>query len=452
MIQMKRHKILSFLLALIVSLALWVYAVTFVNPNDTISISDVRVRITGMASLEADGLMLTGGEEQFVDVEIAGRRSDLKELNSGNMEAIADVSNIDGPGTFEVSWTISPPASVASGDIRLVSSSSNRISVKVSERREREIPVELRYDKERLPAGYDLGEIDYTAFVAVGGPANEVNAIAKAVVNVDLKDQTSKINDTMTYVFEDADGKVLTLSKYMYVSAEKVGVMVQILPYKDIALDVAFLAGGGLTEQDVTYTVTPGSIRVTGTEEALAAMPDTLVSENLIDLSLVEGLEPEVIKHQFELPDGVTRWGDSAVSTITADVEIDINDTIGILRIPLSKTELSYTNAEENMEYSYADADQEIEIRGDVTVLEQLETKLNKRLARILVTIDIAQMDQTQMCVLTIELPQDFAVGLFKQYSARIDVKEIVTEPPVIDPPPVEDPPPSEDPEPSSEA
>ena len=95
MIQMKRHKILAFLLALIVSLALWVYAVTFVNPNDTISISDVRVRITGMASLEADGLMLTGGEEQFVDVEIAGRRSDLKELNSGNMEGIADDKSED---------------------------------------------------------------------------------------------------------------------------------------------------------------------------------------------------------------------------------------------------------------------------------------------------------------------------------------------------------------------
>ena len=42
---MQKHKILSFLLALVVSIGLWVYAVTVVNPDDTTYIRDVRVRI-----------------------------------------------------------------------------------------------------------------------------------------------------------------------------------------------------------------------------------------------------------------------------------------------------------------------------------------------------------------------------------------------------------------------
>ena len=99
MIRMHKHKILAFIIALAVSVCLWVYAVTVVNPDDKKSINDIRVRITGVNSLTADGLMLTSDEEQFVDVEVTGRRSDLKELNSSTLEATADVSNIEMPGT-----------------------------------------------------------------------------------------------------------------------------------------------------------------------------------------------------------------------------------------------------------------------------------------------------------------------------------------------------------------
>ena len=97
---MQKHKILSFLLALIVSIGLWFYAVTVVNPNDTTRISDIKVRIVGTGELTSNSLMLTGGEGQTVTVEISGRRSDLKELNSSSLEAIADVSNIDRPGEY----------------------------------------------------------------------------------------------------------------------------------------------------------------------------------------------------------------------------------------------------------------------------------------------------------------------------------------------------------------
>ena len=95
---MQKHKILAFLLALVVSIGLWFYAVTVVNPNDTARISDIKVRIVGTGELTSNNLMLTGGEGQTVTVEISGRRSDLKELNSSSLEAIADVSNIDRAG------------------------------------------------------------------------------------------------------------------------------------------------------------------------------------------------------------------------------------------------------------------------------------------------------------------------------------------------------------------
>ena len=38
---MQKSKILAFLLALVVSIVLWFYAVTVVNPDDTITISGI---------------------------------------------------------------------------------------------------------------------------------------------------------------------------------------------------------------------------------------------------------------------------------------------------------------------------------------------------------------------------------------------------------------------------
>ena len=110
---MQKHKILSFLLALVVAIGLWVYAVTVVNPDDSKTISDVKVSFIGTSELSSKKLMLTGGEDQRITVEVSGRRSDLKELSSTSLEVVADLSNIDAAGDYEVSWILDPPSTVA---------------------------------------------------------------------------------------------------------------------------------------------------------------------------------------------------------------------------------------------------------------------------------------------------------------------------------------------------
>ena len=89
---MQKSKILAFLLALVVSIVLWFYAVTVVNPDDTITISGISVQFEGTEALTSQGLMLTGGDSTKVSIKVSGRRSDLKELNNETVTAIADVT------------------------------------------------------------------------------------------------------------------------------------------------------------------------------------------------------------------------------------------------------------------------------------------------------------------------------------------------------------------------
>ena len=207
MIGMQKHKILSFLLALVVSVGLWVYAVTVVNPDDSKTISDVKVSFIGASELSGRKLMLTGGAQQRITVEISGRRSDLKELNSTSLEVVADLKNIDVPGDYELSWILDPPSTVASGDISVVSSSANRIQITVSERLDRpEIPITVKNQVTSAPGYLCDPAVLSTETISVSGPAQEVSKIAQAVLTVSEENATDTVVQEMPCQFLDADG------------------------------------------------------------------------------------------------------------------------------------------------------------------------------------------------------------------------------------------------------
>ena len=314
---------------------------------------------------------------------------------------------------------------MASGDISLISASSTRIKVTVSERRDREIPIVVEYTDGKLPEGYLCGDVslllnDETAdTMVVSGPAEEVDQIATAVVTVDLTDRKSKIDEEMPYVFRNSEGEELTLSSFVTLPAENIQVKIPVLPYKDIALNVKFIAGGGLREQDLTWEINTKSIRVTGEEGLLRTLPDEHVIE--VDLGKTEGVGEIKLTHSFELPQGVTRWGENASNLVTVEITLKTKSNISIYRLPIDQTNLLIINGEEGMEYSYADTDLHLEVRGTSSELERLRRYLSNQDISILVRVDIDKMDRnTYFYPMKVELPQGFAVGLFREYSTQL--------------------------------
>lgn len=314
---MQKHKILAFLLALIVTIGLWVYAVTVVNPDGTTKLYDVRVRIDGTNMLLANNLILTGGENQTVDVEIAGRRSDLKELSSSSVEAIADVKYIDRAGTYELSWQLGLPATVASGDVRIVGASSNRVKVTISDYLQRSaIPVEVEY-LNKLSDDYVLGEDGYTLdreTVSVSGPAEEVGRIARALVTVDLNGATTSINEDMEYRLVDENGEELELSEYVQIDDPTVFVHVPIRSYKKINLEVKLIPGAGATKDNVEMTIEPAAIGVTSNSAEL--LKD--LNEYVIEIDLAEVTDDsQQLEVPIVLPAGVEFHGSDGTAKIT---------------------------------------------------------------------------------------------------------------------------------------
>lgn len=404
---MQKHKLLSFLLSLVAATGLWVYAVTVINPDDVTSIRGVNVRIIGTNELQMNHLMLTGGESQTVDVEISGRRSDLKELNNISLAAVADVSKIDGPGVYELSWTLDPPSNVASGDIKLVSSSANKIKVRVSEYKERpEIPVRIEYTG-TLAEGFvrDPAVTSLTS-VSVSGPAEEVEQIRAARISVDLAGTKVSLDQEMEYELVDKDGKVLTMSEHVTIPEPVIRVMVPVFCYKQIKLVLDLLPGGGATAEDAKYTIDPSVIGVIGDEAALRAMPDTFV---LKQFDLAEITDPVTVTLMPELPSGVTNR--DAENSVVVNLWLEGLET---KRIYVNCSQILRENDDETLDFGVSRIP--ITVRGRRDKLDII----NGAMFQVSADMTNGYDEATRTVKLKVTLPDSYGCGVLGSYTVPV--------------------------------
>ncbi len=408
---MQKHKIWSFLLALLAAIVLWVYVVTVENPDDKVSIRGVPVRVIGANELQMNGLMLTGGEIQYVDVEVAGRRSDLKELNNTTLEAVADAGKIDGPGTYELSWVLDPPSTVASGDIKLVSSSNNKIKVKVSEYVNRlGIPVEIEYTGStaegfvRDPAMVNLET------VPVSGPLEELDKIHRARVIVDLADTKESLDRELPYELVGEDGQTLSLSPYVTVHEEVLRVRVPVFCYKQLQLQLELIDGGGARGEHVKYTIDPPSIGVIGEESVLKDMDSQLLIKTIKLSELTDSLSFTVVP---ELPEGVTYREAGTEITVTVSLEGLSTRTI---YIPVDRI----LRENDDPRLDFAAERIPIVFRGKTEDIHQLN------LDRVHVTVDMENdfISNNMTVTLTVTLDEGLDCGVFGRATAPVVERE----------------------------
>ena len=303
---MRNNKLVTFLVSLLIAVGLWVYAVTVVNPDDTKTVTNIPVTFTNLSVLEGKGLMITGGTKQYISLELSGKRSDLKQISSSNTEAVADLSRIDSAGNYELSWSLDLPSTVASGDIGVVSSSSNKVKIKVSDYiRDRLIPLRVEYIG-TLPEGLVLDpEVLSTETVGISGPAEELEQIKEAVITVELDQLTQSVDRDVEYRLVDSEGLSPQLSEYVTLTEETVHLYVPVLHYREIRLEAQLISGGGVTDKDVTVSFDPPIIAVSGTEAAMENFDGKIT----LEIDLAEVSNEDTWTFVPELPAGINFRG-----------------------------------------------------------------------------------------------------------------------------------------------
>ena len=310
-----KSKILSLFLSLAIAFGLWMYVITVVDPESEASYYEVPVVFDGVSMLDSRDLMITSGRNATVDLRLLGNRTDLNKLDKTNITILADLSRITEPGEHSVKYSISYPSSA--GAIEVLEQDPQYITVQVSRRLTKEVPVDVRYTgtlKQDFVADVQNPVLDH-ATVTVTGPQEIVDQIHSAAIEVDLTDRADNIVDTYRHTLCDKDGNPIEDVSAVTVNVSDIRVTIRVWQIKEIPVIITVVDGGGMTAADITATPNHTSILVSGSEAALAGFDKI---ELVIELNHLT--ESGTLPFKIELPQNVNN--ESGISEILVEVKV----------------------------------------------------------------------------------------------------------------------------------
>lgn len=363
---MKRNKIPRILLAMLISVFLWLYVVTVVDPNDTKVVYSVPVTYENMTSLTDNNLVMTSGQNATVTLKFYGRRSDLNNLTSESLTVTADVSRIKSEGEQNLSYTVTLPDSVSDNNVQLTERTPSRLTVDVERAVEKQVDVEVDISNE-VADGYvaDLEAMKISPeTITVFGPEAEVSKIDSARVSLDIGGVTETVDNSFPYQLVDSDGNAVDTTNFRC-SADAVDVMLSVEKYKEIPLTLELKAGSGAKEKNVTVTLSPAYITISGPGAIVDAMDS--VSIGTLDLaSMTEMTETKT--YDITLPDNVTNV--SGQNQVTARIVLN-----GLSTKTLEVENFSVSHKPDGLNVAIVTTTLEITIRGPSDEIEAISAK-----------------------------------------------------------------------------
>lgn len=122
-------------------------------------------------------LVITNQVPDSVDVRLRGRGSDLRSLNSQNLEVTVDVSWVQTPG--EAVITLRPQAISVPPSVEVISIEPTRLRFRVEQLRQKVVSIRPFLVGE-IPAGFKAGDPTLVpAQALVSGPASQVKGVSE---------------------------------------------------------------------------------------------------------------------------------------------------------------------------------------------------------------------------------------------------------------------------------
>ena len=412
---MKRNKLGSFLLAMAISLGLWLYVVNYINTTHEQTLYNVPVGLEGKSILTADrGLMLLSEDDYRVNITVSGSRQDVSKINAGNIQVVANLSKIEEPGEHRLNYDVIYPGDVPSGAVK-AKRDPDWITVVVARKKTKEIPVTVTYEGD-VPADYikDTAalELDHS-YVEITGPEDVVDQIDHADITIDCTGRTESIYESFRYVLQDQHNEPVDAG-WITTNVSEVRVYLPVVMVKKIPLTVTLVDGGGATEATTKLTVDPAYISISGSETALAAMEEL----NLGIIELAQITEDQTLTFDITLPEGVTN-----VSNLpTATVNISFPK---LATREFTITEFEQVNLAPGMKWETLTKQLTITVRGLKSEVQRLNA------ADIIARVDLGAVENTSAVEPDIIFPKSYeSLGVLGSYSVSVQVTpaEPVTE------------------------
>lgn len=336
----KENKGLYIVLSVLLAIALWMYVGKVVNPEREGSVRNLPVTFVGQEVLESRGLMITSGLDQTVILDVKGRQDVMNSLSAETVQITVDVSAIQQPGQYTLAYQVSYnlPSTVSSISPTILQQHPLNVEFTVARLAVRTVPVQGNFTGS-VASGYQAGTFTFSPeSIEVKGEESIVNQIDYAQVTLSQTELSETYSGELPYTFISFSGEALDGAE-LETEVPLVRTTLPVTQLKEVPLAVKFIPGGGATEDDITYTITPSSIMVSGAAADLEGLEEISLAD--IDLSKVLG--SDTITRPIDLTAQLTN-----VSGVTeATVRVTVNglstailevDNINLINVPAGYT------------------------------------------------------------------------------------------------------------------
>lgn len=318
------------LMSVIIGIVVWLLVVNIDDPIVSDTIQGVTVTIKNEAYVESAGLMCLVEEDQdVISVTVKGKRSVVDNIKASNIKAVADLTQITNMRTTPVMVPISvscpgiSPANIKSDPLNM--------SISLDDKMTLEFLVTVSSGESTPGKGYEIGSLTASPEkIKITGPQSLIQKIDKVIATVNLDGKTEdavlladlKIIDKNQ---EELEPRQMGYLKF-YNTDQSVSVAVDLWKVKnDIKIHAGYVGYPEDGYKVEKITLTPGSLTVAGTDEALQALADEgntiTIPDEYIDVSgRNEDFETKI--DISELLPGDIKLTDGSNSTVIASVSI----------------------------------------------------------------------------------------------------------------------------------
>ncbi len=304
--------------SVVAAIVLWLYVISTDAPISDVKLN-VAVDLLGANTLESSyGLSPISGAGQSINVVLSGKKSVINDLEETDIYAYVDLNSVNKSGSYTLKVMVNPPEGVTIDNY-----SPREISVYLDKTiTKTNVPVKAiktSYsldDPNKLSLGTITTDVEY---VDVTGPAEIVNSVVSANLNLELEKISTSTTYTGRLVLVDDDGKEVN-NAFTTISTPSVTATIPVITTKQITLGVDF-THGYFNDNNADVTIIPSSVTVTMPVEMQDEL-DKLIIKTIDETQIGSDTS---IQSAIKLPAGVT--AQTAVNSATINIRLKNTET-----------------------------------------------------------------------------------------------------------------------------
>lgn len=408
------------ILALLVSVGLWIIAI---NINDPVSENTYTVNV----SLQNAGVLSSAGKyfevkdnSDRIKVVIRGTRTALSQFNQADIVATADLSKITEDNLVPIDLSTTKQSDKIEG----IRSDSQYVKLALEDVRRLQMPIEVKVLNDPQD-GYILGSTQTSQnVVIISGPESIINQVESAAVEIDVSGATTDVKISLPiHLYSKGDDIIDTTKVNM--SVQEISTTASIL--QKAVVPLIAIPQGTPTQGYVLNGIIEGlptEITIAGKSNIVSKIPYIDISESLDVNDIYQNTSYEININDY-LPDGVSMVGNVGNNGIL-DISVGV-DKESERTIVLDPEAIQVIGVPEGYSATVSDLDDDVEVpvSGLKSLLDTIdESKLvpvinvDKYLSNNGLTIEKGHID----IPLDITLPDN--VRLSREVKVRITVTE----------------------------